>query len=124
MRTKAETIELCARFMGYMKHVCCLGGPDYWRNPEGETLSIKDYDPTADTPQGREQANKLLKKIWATPYMDVDIASAHLIGKWVASVITPDAEYNAKGSWWNSALASAVASLQEEIEREKANAPN
>lgn len=80
----------------------------------GGGLHVFDYNPADNTPEGREQANDLWKKLDKDGLLlfffdngrHVQIQDAQTLAKAKVHV-------EGSGSWWNAALAAAVAKLQE-----------
>ena len=118
--TQQEIIEACARFKGWHK-IDDHYDSSWWRNTgpnSGYTVClVRDYDPTADTPTGREQANELKKKLMEMN-LGYGVGWTSWLKVWDATIYLERSEIEGESDvCGNAALAKAVAKLQ--IEQEK-----
>lgn len=121
--TKTEIIEACAGFMGWKMASVIVGRQPpvvFWVTAlNKEVIKCADYDPTADTQRGREQANELLDKLLEGPYQIVHTEDS--VGC-TFTIYSFDGEPQRQlacchDKYRNAALAEAVAMLQIEKER-------
>ena len=123
--TTGKQRAFCAKFMGWTwGMVDSSFGHDSdseilpaWVDNQGDLVCwVKDYRPESNTPEGREQANKLImelvkRKIYPEIYVGARESLCELYSdKWRDP-------FRAQGLFWNAALTEAVAELQ--MEREK-----
>ena len=153
--SKQEIVDACVRFMGWRKNTkyalgralveCNSFGGQFadrelaWCWPrtfpyvDGHVVNVKDYDPTADTPAGREQVYEIRKRLESIGYTYSNWYFAHRVNyRHEVSIHAGNTEpklritesriiCQANASTMNSAFAKAVYKLQTEIESEAIN---
>lgn len=121
----------CAKFMGFTQ------SGDMWADRSGDRIWLIAgpalmpdydptlvYDPTADTPEGREQANELINELEQRE-VSFDLEHDATIHKWtVRLAVCFECCRNtasAVGKKWNSALSVAVSELETSKQKERAD---
>lgn len=67
-QTHDKTVTSCAKFRGWRRSRKAINGHGIWEKPKGEWMLTENYDPTADTPEGREQAENLESHVIESGY--------------------------------------------------------
>ena len=111
----------CAKFMGWVRHCarkgfyCEVHLIDGVANEFIPVVRIADYHPDLDTPESREQADKLLHRIDELYGLDVMVQMCK-DGRARVVIWEPKQTswifVNGYGKWWNSALTAAVAEMK------------